>query len=175
MHSDKTLLQRLAEAKQSLDLSHEHHLCDVDYLHGAGSAAKAHSTGHALMQLDLTLSKAAVGPALQEAMIVTREVAKRRGWSLTPIKLRRIATQALRYYLNPSCDHCKGRGMLGVDRSDPDGGRPRACPVCGCSGRAPFPPKNSRETREVLYVLERARFDFGARMRRDMRVTPEVE
>lgn len=82
---------------------------------------------------------------------------------------------ALRMYLRPSCEPCKGRGMLGVDRSDPGGGRPRPCPTCGGDGRAVPYRKQERYVRAVLAVMERARREFGGAVRRKMAMKGEIE
>lgn len=174
MNSDKPLLERLSQAKVSSDLSHRPTLCDVDFCAGSGAAAVHHRVGSALMNLDLTLERASIGPALAETTVIVRACAQKLGWSLTPIKTRRIAMEALRLYLRPTCEPCKGRGMLGVDRSEPDG-RARPCPTCGGDGRAVPYRKSERYVRAVLAVMERARREFGGAVRKKMAMSGEVE
>jgi post-segregation antitoxin (ccd killing protein) len=83
---------------------------------------------------------------------------------------------ALRHYLKPACGHCKGRGMLGLDRDQAGKAeRVRPCDKCGGSGKAPLPVKYHREIREVLHVMEERRSAVGRRVRRKMRVRAEVD
>lgn len=177
MHSDKSILQRLAEARVSDDLTHKTRLCDVDYCQGAGLAGMRHRVGSALMDLDLTLNKSAVGPALIEVARVVRALSREKNWVVTPRAARNLAGEALRQYLAPACEQCCGRGVLGVDRSDPQAGKPRPCPACRASGKRPIhgDTKTVRRIAEVLAIMERARREFGGAVRRKMRVAADVE
>ena len=58
---ERTVLERLSEAKVSSDLSHRHGRCDVDYVGALGAAGINHPTGSALLDADLTQSSAATG------------------------------------------------------------------------------------------------------------------
>lgn len=176
MHNDVTILERLAEATHSSDLSHKTRCSDIDYIHALGFAGQRHRQGSALMDLDLTLSPAAMAEAAAAALQITRRVAEKRGWALHPRSARRIATEALRHYVNPACTCCKGRGMTGLDRDQPGKAeRVRPCQACGGSGRQPLQRQHQREIREVLYVMEDRRRKVGAAVRRAMQVRGEIE
>lgn len=176
MKSDVTIIERLSEAAHSSDLSHRHTLCDADWLHGLGMAGQKHRQGSALMDLDLTLSPSAMAEAVKATIQITRRIAEKRGWSMHALKARRIATEAVRHYLKPTCGCCSGRGMVGIDRDKPGKAqRVRPCPECGGSGRRPLPKREQREIREVLYVMEEARRRVGGAVRRAMSSRADVE
>lgn len=176
MHSDKTVLEHLSQAMTSDDLTHRPTRCDVDFVGALGMAGAHDRQGSAIMDLDLTLSAGAALEAYRATVELVRHIAQRRGWGLTAMKTRRIAEGALRHYLKPACGHCKGRGMLGLDRDQAGKAeRVRPCDKCGGSGKAPLPVKYHREIREVLHVMEERRSAVGRRVRRKMRVRAEVE
>ena len=78
----------------------------------------------------------------------------RRGWPMTPMKVRKVASEALALYLRPACAPCKGRGMLNMDMDKPGSYHPKPCPTCSGSGKRPVPLKNRREITAALYVME---------------------
>jgi len=173
----KTILERLAEAAHSGDLSHKPRTCDVDYLTALGAAGARNRHGSALLDLDLTLEAGAMLEALKRTTEIVRQVCAKRGWPLTPMQTKHIAKDALRHYLKPACSACKGRGMLGVERDLPpeQRGRIRPCDACGGSGKEPLPRRYQRELRAVLAVMEQQRHNAGAGVRRKMRVRADVE
>ena len=175
MDKNKTVMERLAEAIHSGDLSHREQICDVDYVNALGMAARRHRHGAALLELDLSLSATAVPAALKASTDIVRRVADRHGWSMTPMKARRIGMEALRYYLRPACEGCRGRGVVGVERGQPETWHPRPCSACSGSGRRPLPVKYQREIRAVLYVMESERRAVGAVVRKKMRIRARVE
>lgn len=175
MTEKHSVLERLARAAHSDDLSHRRGLCDVDYMHGLGMVGQRQQQGAALLDLHMTLEPAAAREALQVAMKVTREVAQRRGFSMPKLKERRVAGEALAMYLHPACTACKGRGMLGVDRSKPAEYRPHVCTTCGGSGKRPAPLKHRREIIEVLCILESRLRSAMASVRKAMQVSAPLE
>lgn len=149
-----TVLDRLAAAVHSDDLSHRKGLCDIDHIHALGMAGQRQRHGTALLDLHMTLGREDAAEALKAAMQITRDVARRRGWPMTPLKTRRVAGEALTHYLRPTCAPCKGRGVIHADMDKPGQYHPKACPTCAGSGKKPLPLKNRREISEVLYVME---------------------
>lgn len=179
--TQKTIIERLSQASVSDDLSHSfRHMTDVDCLGALGmaGAARFHADGAALMRLDLTLSRLALGPAIRAAQAITKRMGARLGWQLTPRKTRMIANEALAQYLHAVCRTCHGRGMIGVDR-DKAGTeqRPRPCPTCSGSNssKRQLPQRNQREIRAVLYEMEKARRDVGAAVRKKLHLSADVE
>lgn len=176
MHSDKTIIERLSEAAHSDDLSHRERICDVDYLAALGMAGATHRHGSALLDLELTLTPGAELEALKRTTEIVRKTSHKRGWPLTAMQAKHIAKTALRHYLKPACECCKGRGMLGLDRDAAGKAqRVRVCDACSGSGRAPLPMRYQREIRAALEVMERQRHEAGVAVRRKMRVRAEVE
>lgn len=176
MHSDKTIIERLTQAAHSDDLSHQEHICDVDYLAALGMAGTTHRHGSALLDLDLTLTPGAALEALKRTAEIVRKTSHKRGWPLTSSQTKHIAKATLRYYLKPACECCKGRGMLGLDRDAAGKAqRVRVCDTCSGSGRAPLPIRYQREIRAALEVMERQRHEVGVAVRRKMRVRVGVE
>lgn len=153
-NEQRTVLEGLSQAVHSSDLSHRRGLCDADFIHGLGMAGQRTKQGTALLDLHMTLSREDAAEAMKVAQEVTREVAKRRGWAMTPMKVRKVAAEALALYLRPACAPCKGRGMLNMDMDKPGSYHPKPCPACSGSGKRPFPLQNRREISAVLYVLE---------------------
>lgn len=174
---DKTILQRLSEARVSDDLTHKHRLCDVDFCHGSGLAAIKHRVGAALMDLDLTLNRSAIMPAYRETINLYIAIGRKKQWSTNSRLAKKVAMEALRNYLNATCGECHGRGVLGVDRSDPDRGQTRACTACNATGKRPIngDSRTVRRVRTMLAVMERARREYSGAVRRKMRVMAEVE
>ena len=165
----RSIIERLSQARVSDDLSHRATLADVDYLAGLGMAAMRKRAGAALLDLELTLESAKVGPALRETQAITRATARRLGWNITPAKIRRIATEALRHYLKTPCSICHGRGQLGVERDKPrEAGRVRGCNACNGTGERKLPVQYQREIRIVLYAMERSREEIGGAVRKKM-------
>ena len=150
----KTILESLSQAVHSTDLSHRETLCQVDYIHGLGMAGQKSAQGTALLDLHMTLSSEGAVNAMKVAQEIVREVAKRRGWPMTPMKVRKVAGEALALYLRPACAPCKGRGMLNMDMDKPGSYHPKPCPTCTGSGKRPVPLKNRREITAALYVME---------------------
>lgn len=177
MSNDTSILERCARAVHSDDLSHRAKLCDVDYVHGLGMAGQTHQQGTALLDLHMTLDRSAAAGAMEVALQVTRDVARKRGWAMTQMRTRRVAGEALALYLNPACAPCKGRGMLGLDRDKPQQGaeRARPCPTCGGSGKRPLPLKHRREIGAVLHVMEGRRHAAMEQVRKVMRSSSPVE
>lgn len=177
MHSDKSVLERLSAARVSDDLSHRPTACDVDCCQASGLAAMRHRVGAALMDVDLTLDRRKIAPALAEVMHVVRKLGKSGGWIVTPVRTRRIAVEALRQYLSAVCGTCKGRGMLGVDRSEADRGKARPCPDCDATGKRAIPGQQTmqRQVRAVLAVLERCRREYAAAVRARLRLPGELD
>lgn len=128
MIHEKTILERLAGAKNSSDLSHKPTRCDVDYMGALGAAGIKHKHGSSLLDADLSQSREDVTKAYKAAEGIVRILAGKRRWIMTPQKLRIIATQALRLYLLPACPHCHGRGYTGVETAKPESLTP--CPDC---------------------------------------------
>ena len=128
MIHEKTILERLAGAKNSSDLSHKPTRCDVDYMGALGAAGIKHRHGSSLLDADLWQSREDVTKAYKAAEGIVRILAGKRRWIMTPQKLRIIATQALRLYLLPACPHCHGRGYTGVETAKPESLTP--CPDC---------------------------------------------
>lgn len=112
---ERTVLERLSEAKVSSDLSHRHGRCDVDYVGALGAAGINHPTGSALLDADLTQSSDTLTRAYKAAEQIVKLRAARNHWLMTPQKLRRIAMDAFRLYMAPACPVCKGRGYTGVE------------------------------------------------------------
>lgn len=150
----KTVLERVASAVHSSDLSHRRGLSDVDFIHGLGMAGQRARQGTALLDLHMTLSREDAVEAMKVSQEIVREVAKRRGWPMTPMKARKVAGEALALYLRPACAPCKGRGMLNMDMDKPGSYHPKPCPACGGSGKRPVPLQNRREITAALYVME---------------------
>ena len=172
---DASVLERLARAAHSDDLSHRPTLCDVDFLHGLGMVGQRMQQGTALLDLDMTLEPDAAREAMRVALEITREAARRRGWPMTALKARKISSEALALYLRPACPPCKGRGMLNMDMDKPGCYRPKPCPTCGGSGKKPVPLKHRREITEVLYVMEARRTAAMNGVRKVMRVRGSTE
>lgn len=164
----QSIIERLSQARVSDDLSHRATVADVDYLAGMGMASIRKRAGAALLDLELTLEAAKVGPALRETQAIARASARRLGWNAPPAKIRRIATEALRHYLKTPCSVCHGRGQLGVERDKPHEGRVRGCSACNGTGERRLPIKYQREIRIVLYAMERAREEIGGAVRKKM-------
>ena len=114
---ERTIMERLAEAIGSDDLSECENRCDADWLKALGVAGIRSPMGTALMDLDLSQNPHRVGPALAEVKATVAFLATRKGWALDRYKLRKISQEALHQYLKSPCKECKGRGMLGVDRA----------------------------------------------------------
>ena len=92
MSDQRTVLERLAGAKQSTDLSHKKDRCAVDYVGALGAAGIERPVGSALLDADLTHDRDSVRRAYQETERLARRMAARRNWLMTPQKLRHITT-----------------------------------------------------------------------------------
>jgi len=125
---DRTVLERLSEAKTSTDLSHRPTRCDVDYVAALGAAGITHRAGSAILDADLTRDPETIRGAYQATESIVKILARKRHWLMSPPKLRAIATAAFRAYMLPSCPACKGRGFTGVETMVAD--RLIDCPDC---------------------------------------------
>lgn len=130
---DRTVLERLSEAKTSTDLSHRPTRCDVDYVAALGAAGIKHKAGSAILDADLTRDPETITSAYKATENIVRILSRKRSWLMTPPKLRAIATAAFRAYMLPACPACKGRGFTGVETMVAD--RLIDCPDCKGSGR----------------------------------------
>ena len=129
---ERSVLERLSEAKTSSDLSHKHNRCDVDYVAALGAAGIHHPTGSALLDADLTQSADTIVRAYRAAEQIVKMIGARRNWLMTGPKLRAIATAAIRLYMAPACPCCKGRGFTGVETISEEG--MKDCPDCKGEG-----------------------------------------
>ena len=129
---ERSVMERLSEAKTSSDLSHKHTRCDVDYVAALGAAGIHHPTGSALLDADLTQSADTIVRAYRAAEQIVRMIGARRNWLMTGPKLRAIATAAIRLYMAPACPCCKGRGFTGVETISEEG--LKDCPDCKGAG-----------------------------------------
>lgn len=132
MSDQRTVLERLAGAKQSTDLSHKKDRCAVDYVGALGAAGIERPVGSALLDADLTHDRETVKRAYREAERLAVGLGRRRNWLMTPQKLHHITTEALRLYLAPACPTCKGRKFTGVDTAPAVAWKD--CPICKGSG-----------------------------------------
>ena len=105
-----TVIERLASAVHSHDLSHKSGKCDVDYLQGLAIASKHNVLGSVLIDLDLKHESRDVVVALNAVMETIRNLAEKNNWQMNPRKCRRLATDAINIYLRPICTCCKGQG-----------------------------------------------------------------
>lgn len=176
MHESVTIIERMSVAVRSNDLRHRRGPCHIDVIGARGLGAGRQDVGGALLDLHCSLHASDIPAARRAAFAVTKRCAERNGWSMMHQKLRRIADESLRLYLNPACSCCQGRGMVGLDR-DKSGHaeRVRPCPACSGSGRQPVPIKYGREIREVVYRMDEARHQAGAQVRRALGVRAELE
>lgn len=177
MHAEKTILERLSEASTSDDLSHKPRVCDVDFVGALGAAGIKNRLGSALLALDLTMDPRFIPRALAEVMKRVQSIGRKERWLMdrSGRKARHIAVEALRHYLIPACQACKGRGMVGVEMDKPNEYHPRPCKACGGSGKRPMPRLHGHEVRRVLADLESGRRDAGVAVRRQMKIRAEVE
>jgi len=129
---ERSVMERLSEAKTSSDLSHKHTRCDVDYVAALGAAGIHHPTGSALLDADLSQSADTIVRAYRAAEQIVRMIGARRNWLMTGPKLRAIATAAIRLYMAPACPCCKGRGFTGVETISEEG--LKDCPDCKGEG-----------------------------------------
>lgn len=116
MIEERTVIERLSGAMVSSDLSHKERICDVDHVGALGMAGRQHGIGSALLRLDLTHDTEAVRGAHAATEAIVRKLGASRSWALTPNKVKRVANEALRIYVDPTCRCCNGRGVLGVER-----------------------------------------------------------
>ena len=140
MIEERTVLERLSGAMVSTDLTHKERICDVDHVGALGMAGRQHGIGSALLRLDLTHDADAVHGAMRATEAIVRKLGQSRAWALSTGKVRRIANDALRIYVEPTCRCCKGRGVLGVDRSAES--HLTTCKTCKGAGRVPKPNMN---------------------------------
>lgn len=129
---ERSVMERLSEAKTSSDLSHKHTRCDVDYVAALGAAGIHRPTGSALLDADLTQSADTIVRAYRAAEQIVKMIGARRNWLMTGPKLRAIATAAIRLYMAPACPCCKGRGFTGVETISEEG--LKDCPDCKGAG-----------------------------------------
>jgi len=150
-----TTIERMSAAVVSGNLAHSNErLRDVDVLHAMGVAAARVGACHALLRYDLTQDKRDIPNAVNATMSLVAELARKKGWPMHVMRRRQIAHAVVLQYVSPACPTCDGRGLIGVDRSEPEKYHPRSCPTCGGSGKRELPKQHQRETREVLRRLE---------------------
>jgi len=130
---ERSVLERLAEAKTSSDLSHRPTRCDVDYVAALGAAGIHHPTGSALLDAGLTQHPDTIIGAYRATEKIVRILAAKRHWLMTPQKLRAIAMAAFKTYMLPACPPCNGRGFVGVETLTDE--TLIDCPDCRGGGR----------------------------------------
>lgn len=172
----KTIFESLSEATVSGNLSQsDEHLTDVDYIGALGIAGQRSRVGHALLRIELTQDRNDIPQAMRATMDLVASLAKQRGWPMHALRRRKIAMAVLTLFLSPACPACKGRGMIGVDRDNPDEYRPRPCTHCGGSGNRPIQRQYQREIREVLHILNARRTEIGGIVRKALGSRARVE
>lgn len=130
---ERTVLERLSEAKTSTDLTHRPTRCDVDYVAALGAAGIKQPVGSTLLDAGLTQSPDTLLDAYKATEKIVRVLAAKRRWLMTPHKLRTIATAAFKAYMLPACPACKGRGFVGLETLGED--TLKDCPDCKGAGR----------------------------------------
>ena len=127
---ERSVMERLSEAKTSSDLSHKHTRCDVDYVAALGAAGIHRPTGSALLDADLSQSADTIVRAYRAAEQIVRMIGVRRNWLMTGPKLRITATAAIRLYMAPRAPAARA----GVRRRKRSPKKAEDCPGCNGEG-----------------------------------------
>ena len=156
--SDYTILDRIASAETSSDLSHKPHGCDVDVLKAIALACirnprylyvyRVKYAKDANNLTDLT----AMPPAKEMFDIWTRRVMWLRGLKID--KPERLANKILAQWINDTCQTCQGRKYPIIEGTPTLSIKP--CSSCSGTGKTPIKAQ-SAQTLEVCFdVIERA-------------------
>ena len=142
---ERTVLERLSEAKTSSDLSHRTKTCDVDYVGALGAAGIKNPAGSALLDADLTRSSDTLLKAYKAVEQIVNIRAARHHWMMSSQKRRAIAIGAFKLYMEPACPACKGRGFTGVETAIEES--LEDCPDCKGTGVIAHPVEGREKPR----------------------------
>lgn len=145
------ILDLVAKAETSKDLSHREYGCAVDVLGAVGMSA-IHDPGMlAIYRVKYLADLADLQKAKSTFILWARRAMIRRG--VNPAKASRLGVQILIEWIGDVCQHCQGRGYPKIDDAPMLSIKP--CDKCGGSGKNPI--KGHGADREVILdVMERA-------------------
>lgn len=125
-----TILERIAHAENSSDLTPLARECDVDVLGAIGMAAYLNPRYLALFRLKFHQHKGSVEVATEQFVLWTRRALQRRGDRRKEV--RGVATAAMAVWVVDTCPACKGRRYLVLEGSPCLSTKP--CPMCRGTG-----------------------------------------
>lgn len=144
------VLEQLARAEVSSDLTHRERFCDVDVLGAAGMAGIniRHICAFRLKFLNDTTELDSAKRLFAEW---ARSAMRRRGVDTSGAS--RMGVQALTYWLDPLCTGCGGLKFEAIEGAPTLSDRP--CKCCGGSGRKPIK-RHGAEGEVFRDLLDRA-------------------
>ena len=147
-----TILDRIASAETSSDLSHKPHNCAVDVLGAVGMAAIQNPAHLAVYRVKYLNDLADIAPAKRIFILWARRSMVRR--KIVADCAGRLGTQIFTQWVNDTCSTCQGRKYPIIDGTPTLSIKP--CSACSGTGKTPIKAQ-SAETLEVCFdVIERA-------------------
>jgi hypothetical protein len=146
------ILERLARAETSSDLSHKWDVCDVDLL-GAVGLAGIHNPGKlAVFRLKYINDKESLHESRLQFIRWVRRAMKARRMDIMAVS--RCADQALKAWVEDSCKPCKGLGYAVLP------GTPhlsdQQCPRCHGAGKTPITGPFREPIKDALSMADSA-------------------
>lgn len=161
----KTLMESLASAMVSTDLTIRAGRCDADYLIALGwTAHRINPIASTLVRLHLALDPHALKATIAAAQRLARRLSERHGWKLGQARRKKIGELAARHYVVPVCGQCVGRKF----ESDKRSGAllPIVCRHCSGTGEEPWPRGTEGVyVRNVVAALESVEREAGDAVR----------
>lgn len=161
----KTLMESLASAMVSTDLTIRAGRCDADYLIALGwTAHRINPIASTLVRLHLALDPHALKATIKSAQNMAWRISKQRGWKLGQARIKEVGMMAARHYVVPVCGQCVGRKF----ESDKRSGAllPIVCRHCSGTGEEPWPRgTDGVYVRSVVAALESVEREAGDAVR----------
>ena len=147
-----TILDRIASAETSSDLSHKPHNCDADVLGAVGMAAIQNPAHLAVYRVKYLNDMADILPAKRVFILWARKAMVNR--KINTDGASRLGTQLLFGWIYDTCQACKGLKYPIIEGTPTLSIKP--CQACNGTGKTPIKAQ-SAEVLEVCFdVIERA-------------------
>ena len=150
--SDYTILDRIASAETSSDLSHKPHNCAVDVLGAVGMAAIQNPAHLAVYRVKYLYDMADIPPAKRVFILWARKAMMNR--KLIADGASRLGTQILAQWINDTCPTCNGLKYPIIDGTPTLAIKP--CSVCSGTGKTPIKAQSAEALEVCFDVIERA-------------------
>ena len=149
---DYTILDRIASAETSSDLSHKPHGCDVDVLGAVGMAAIQNPAYLAVYRVKYLNDMADIPPAKRIFILWARKAMMNR--KIIADGASRLGTQIFTQWINDTCSTCQGRKYQIIKDTPMLAIKP--CQACAGTGKTPIKAQSSEALEVYFDVIERA-------------------